>query len=241
MKLTSGKTAPEVCAARESYVENVSVELLESFLRQLSHDVRNDLNAMELLISYVECERSGGDVGSALMQLHDAVRYGAQRMLRVSRSVQVPDLDYIPYPADILYEDLRDRVALERPQLAARIVWGRCELKTIAPVDATLALEALTELLENAAAFSSCESPVQIGVEACEAGVRWRILQHALDCPSNLEQWGLLPLVSTRRSHYGLGLFRVRRIIRAHQATLGFKYDAGGKKLATEVVFSSAP
>lgn len=241
MNRTMGQASPCVGAGREGYAESISVELLESFLRQLSHDVRNDLNAMELLISYVECEKSGGDVGNALSQLHDAVRYGARRMLRVSRAVQVPDLEYIPYPADILYEDLKDRVALERPQLAARIVWSRCDIKTVAPVDATLVLEALTELLENAAAFSSCESPVQVQVEECEGGVRWQILQHALESPSNLEQWGLLPLVSTRRSHYGLGLFRVRRIIRAHQATLSFHYDAGGKKLATEVVFSSAP
>jgi K+-sensing histidine kinase KdpD len=223
----------------EANSEMISVGLLESFLRQLSHDVRNDLNAMELLVSYVECEESGGDVGNALSQLHDAVRYGARRMLRVSRAVQFPDVDSIPYPVDILLEDLRARLLLERKELAARIAWVPCSSNAVMQVDATLALEAFTELLDNAAAFSPPEFPVELRVESTEGGVRWNISQHAGECPANLEQWGRLPLVSTRRSHYGLGLFRVRRILQAHRSLLSFCYDAADQKIVAEVFFSN--
>lgn len=220
-------------------LEAVPVHLLESFLRQLSHDVRNDLNAMELLVSYVEYEKSDGDVGSALKQLHDAIRYGARRMLRVSKAVQFPDVDHIPYPADIFLEDLRERVVAERPELALRIQWARSESREVAMVDAGLVLEALIELLDNAAAFSSSEISVQIKVESCDSGVKWSIFQHAAECPAGHDSWGRLPLVSTRRSHYGLGLFWVRRVLKAHRASLAFVYQSVEKKLVTEIVFAT--
>ena len=238
MNLSMPQAAQECGGIAEADTESISVQLLESFLRQLSHDVRNDLNAMELLVSYVEYEKSDGDVGNALKQLHDAIRYGARRMLRVSRAVQFPDVDHIPYPADILQEDLKERLLLERPELAARVEWEQCGSNDVALVDASLVLESLTELLENAAAFSAGEVPVHIKVESCGGGVKWSISQHAAECPANLDQWGRLPLVSTRRSHYGLGLFRVRRILQAHRASLVFRYDAAALKLVTEVVFS---
>lgn len=223
----------------EAGVETIPVQLLESFLRQLSHDVRNDLNAMELLVSYVEYEKSGGDVGNALKQLHDAVRYGARRMLRVSRAVQFPDVEYIPYPVDIFLEDLKERVETERPEMVVRLVWERCESRDVAMVDAGLVLEAFLELLDNATAFSSCETLVHVKVESCDSGVKWSISQHAPECPPGHEGWGRLPLVSTRRSRYGLGLFWVRRVLKAHRASLAFVYHAAEQRLVTEIVFAS--
>ena len=80
----------------------IAVERLEAFLRQLSHDVRNDLNAMDLLTSYVEDLQPEGSVREALAQLHDSVRYGSHRMQRLSKAVQVCDPDSIPYPSDLL-------------------------------------------------------------------------------------------------------------------------------------------
>lgn len=219
--------------------EMISVRLLESFLRQLSHDVRNDLNAMELLVSYVEYEKPDGEVSNALSQLHDAIRYGARRMLRVSRAVQFPDVDSISYPLDILQEDLRERLLLEKADLASRILWERCPPNAVVQVDADLILEALIELLDNAASFSPANLKVEIGIERNNSGVLWKISQHADKCPAHLEQWGRLPLVSTRRSHYGLGLFRVRRILHAHRATLSFNFDGDCQRLVTEVVFAN--
>jgi K+-sensing histidine kinase KdpD len=235
----SAQFGPKIGTLSEVDAENISVARLEAFLRQLSHDVRNDLNAMELLISYVEYEGSGGDAVNALKQLHDAVRYGAKRMLRVSKAVQEPDLNTILYPADVLHEDLRERLMLQHPELANRISWDGCAVTAVMLVDATLVLEAFTELLDNAAAFSSSAMPVRMSVDAFRGKVRWRIIQHAEESPLNIGQWGRIPLVSTRRSHYGLGLFRVRRILRAHSAVLAFEYDEADQVLVSEVVFGS--
>ena len=238
MSQITGRAASGVEAAFECTREEVPLHRLESFLRQLSHDVRNDLNAMELLISYIEDLNGGSEVRSALVQLHEAVRYGAKRMLRVSRAVQIPDLECVPYPADLLAEDLRDRLQIERTELAARVEWFFCGQRAVAPLDATLVLEALTELLENAAGFSPLESPLRLIVAQVDNGVRWCIEQDVLEPPNQADQWGTRPLVSTRRGHYGLGLFRVRRILQAHKASLEYRYNGGRKRLVTEVAFS---
>lgn len=240
MNSSPGCAASGVDVALDGAADSVSLSLLESFLRQLSHDVRNDLNAMELLISCVEDEDSEGDVRNALTQLHDAVRYGARRMLRVSKAVQPPDLDCVAYPVDLLAEDLRDRLRVERPELSSRIEWMNSGQREVVHVDATLVLEALTELLDNAASFSPGDQAVVTRVEPVDGRVRWTIEQHASEQPANVSQWGAKPLMSTRRGHYGLGLFRVRRILQAHGAGLSYRHEADISKLVTEVVFPGA-
>ena len=240
MNSSTGYAASVVDVGLDGAAEAVSLSLLESFLRQLSHDVRNDLNAMELLISCVEDEGAEVDVRNALTQLHEAVRYGARRMLRVSRAVQLPDKDCVAYPVDLLAEDLRDRLKVERPELAARIEWIFPGQRTVIQVDATLVLEALTELLDNAASFATGAHKVVTRVEPGEGNIRWSIEQHATEEPLNVQQWGRRPLMTSRRGHYGLGLFRVRRILQVHGAVLSYRFDGNISKLVTEVVFPGA-
>jgi signal transduction histidine kinase len=221
--------------AREA--AGVSLELVDAFLRQLSHDVRNDLNAMDLLISYAEDLGAGEKAGAALEQLHGAIRYGSQRMVRISKAFQIPAPDSIPYPMDLLFEDLRDRLSVERPELSNRLQWLYSSGPCSALVDPALFLEAMTELMQNAAAFSAQESPVHVEARGDSGGVFWTIGQNAPNSFDGMQEWGLRPLESSRRAHYGLGLFRARRILSALEASLDFVHDLEGGVLLTEVFF----
>jgi K+-sensing histidine kinase KdpD len=215
----------------------VSIELVDAFLRQLSHDVRNDLNAMDLLISYAEDLGAGEKAGAVLEQLHGAIRYGSQRMVRIARALQVPSPDCIPYPVDLLCEDLKDRLSVERPELSGRLRWAFSGNPILVLLDPVLVLEAMTELLQNAAAFSSQDEPVQVVLDTAEEGVFWRITQSAPLPLKGMHHWGLRPLESSRRSHYGLGLYRVRRVLQALGASLRFFHDLERGVLQTEVFF----
>ena len=217
--------------------ESIAVERLEAFLRQLSHDVRNDLNAMDLLTSYVEDLQPLGSVRDALAQLHDSVRYGSQRMQRLSRAMQVCEPEWIPYPSDLLFEDFRARFKLDRPESFARTSWERLGERVVLPVDPVLVMEALLELLDNALGFSPLGALVRVSVETQEDGALWRIEQVADKCHTDISQWGRRPLESTRSPRYGLGLYRVRRIVEAHNANLNFFPHADGGLLVTEVFF----
>lgn len=235
MKVHMGEGAS--AAGVDEAAGRVSVELVDAFLRQLSHDVRNDLNAMDLLISYAEDLGAGEKAASTLEQLHGAIRYGSQRMVRISRAFQRPLPDVIPYPVDLLFEDLKDRLSVERPELSGRLKWvysgGSCN----ALLDPVLVLEAMTELLQNAAAFSAQDTPVHVLARGDSSGAYWSIEQTASHPLEGMRDWGMRPLESSRRSHYGLGLFRTRRILTALGASLEFVQDMKRGVLRTEVLF----
>ncbi len=232
-----GNQASAAVVAGAAHAAVVSVDLIDAFLRQLSHDVRNDLNAMDLLISYAEDLGAGEKAGDVLEQLHGAIRYGSQRMVRISRAFQVPAPDCIPYPLDLLFEDLRDRLSVEHPEFSGRLRWAYSGKSCRALLDPVLALEAMTELLQNAAAFSPQDAAVE--VTAFGDGVRafWCIHQSSILAPKGMQEWGRRPLESSRRAHYGLGLFRVRRVLEALGATLEFTQDKERGVLRTEVCF----
>ena len=232
------ESVPNFNVAQEA-TEESTVEVLpfEAFLRQLSHDVRNDLNAMDLLTSYVEDIQSEGNVREALAQLHDSVRYGSHRMQRLSRAVQRCEPDCIPYPNDLLFEDLRERFKLDCPELLHRVHWERVGDRVVVPVDAGLVMEALLELIGNALGFSPVDSVVRVVCLSTEGGALWRIEQAVEKAPAGMERWGRVPLETTRRAHYGLGLFRVRRIVGVHHARLNFSHEADSRVLVTELLF----
>jgi K+-sensing histidine kinase KdpD len=117
------------------------------------------------------------------------------------------------------------------------VEWAPDEEPISIAVDAMLVLEALSELLDNACGFSPAETPVHLRVVSSEEGVVWSIEQHSPAPPSLVDQWGLTPLVSTRRGHYGLGLYRARRILHAHRASVAYRYDQGRQKVIAEVCF----
>ncbi len=237
MKLDMGNPASTAGVNAAGVAGGVSVELVDAFLRQLSHDVRNDLNAMDLLISYAEDLGAGEKAGAALEQLHGAVRYGSQRMVRISKAFQIPMPDRIPYPVDLLFEDLRDRLSVERPELSGRLRWVFSGEPCLALLDPVLVLEAMTELLQNAAAFSAPEEPVHVAAQGDGDGAFWRVEQSAPLPVKGMQQWGLRPLESSRRAHYGLGLFRVRRILQALGARLTYSHDLERGVLRSEVFF----
>ena len=237
MKLDMGNLASTAGVNAAGTGGGVSVELVDAFLRQLSHDVRNDLNAMDLLISYAEDLGAGEKAGAALEQLHGAVRYGSQRMVRISKAFQVPTPERIPYPVDLLFEDLRDRLSVERPELSGRLRWAFSGEPCLALLDPVLVLEAMTELLQNAAAFSAPEEPVHVAAQGDGDGAIWKVEQSAPLPLKGMPHWGMRPLESTRRAHYGLGLFRARRVLQALGASLTFSHDLERGVLRSEVFF----
>jgi nitrogen-specific signal transduction histidine kinase len=58
--------------------------------------------------------------------------------------------------------------------------------------------------------------------------------------PSAPETWGLEPLVSTRRSGFGMGLFQARQIIDLHGGEMTFTFDQTRQRLTTRVALPLA-
>lgn len=204
----------------------VSFEALAGFLRLLSHDVRNDLNAVDLLTAYIQDVTGAESIRAELAQLRTAIRYGSERMHRLSRAFDLPRVDAISLPLHVLMDDLRAQLLAENPEIETRVRWQIEDEHESVFVDPTLAMEVVRELADNALAFSPHGSHVNVtvGVNAIHS-LEWRFSQTLRETSASPDQWGRSPFLSSRRGHYGLGLFRARRIVEAHKGSMEFMHD----------------
>lgn len=213
------------------------MESVGSFFRTLSHEIRNDLNAIELLSAYVQEIAGPGAVRDELRQVRASAQYAARRLVSVLRSFQTPEPEWIEYSFAGVAEDWRRVLQKEKPEAAARVDWEIAEGHLAWKVDVSLVLELLDELLENAVGFSPRESRVGVSLRMDGATGYWEIRQQASPPESDPAQWGKVPLASTRSRHYGLGLFRSRRIVEALCGELGYLYDESRREIVTWVRF----
>lgn len=215
----------------------ISVEDLCVFLRRLAHDVRNDLSAIKLLLACLQ-ESSGADAGGLLGgQMDDALRHSTRRMSRVAKAFEPPSVDAMDYPLDLFFEDFKARATSLRSDSSARIRWELNGGQKVGVFDPALAMEALDELLDNAFAFSVHDTPLWVSAAGMDVGVEWRFRQSLEGVPIGCDQWGRTPLGGSRKSGYGLGLFRARRIIEAHGGRLEFAHTAESGTLVAVAFF----
>jgi signal transduction histidine kinase len=214
--------------------KQIPQERLEAFLRLLTHDIRNDLNAVDLLCAYVQEIASDEEVITELGQVRAGTQFAARRMLAISRALQRPEAEMIEYPVQALVEDMQQRFSKQDPKVEVGITWQIAQGEECVSVDGTLVFEALLELLNNAVAFMDPGSALTVSV----SGRTWRILQpNAKPGAEDSRCWGMQPLVSSRRGHYGLGLYRTRRILAAQNALLSFRYEDALACWVSEVIF----
>ena len=216
----------------------VSFETIADFLRLLSHDVRNDLNAVDLLTAYIQDVSGAESIRGELGQLRTAIRYGSARMHRLSRAFEMPRVDAIGLPLHVLMDDLRAQMLSVKPEIEPRLQWRIEDESANVFVDPTLAMEVFRELVDNALAFSPHDSVVNVTVTG-NAGncLEWCFTQNLKEPSGNPDNWGRSPFLSTRRGHYGLGLFRSRRIIDAHKGSIEFMHDRRIEVLCAVVRF----
>lgn len=225
-----------------SGVEAVPFTRMAEFLRLLAHDVRNDLNAVDLLTAYIRDMAEEPGVRGELDQLRTAIRYGSERMQRLARAFQTPDPEKFPIPVGVLVEDVRARVERMHPEVFSRVEWEGIPGERVLSVDVGLMGEAFCELIENAASFAADGAAVVFRVDFPGPGgvhfvLEQRLAETLVHMSGECELWGRKPFVSARRGHYGLGLFRVRRVLEAHGTGVRFVPDRQRGVLETRVEF----
>lgn len=229
----------EVVEGESHAVEAVPFTRMAEFLRLLAHDVRNDLNAVDLLTAYIRDIAAEPGVRCELDQLRTAIRYGSERMQRLARAFQNPEPEKFPIPVRVLVEEFQGRVAQVYPEVAQKVRWQKVPEEGILSADVALLAEVFCELLENAAAFSPGDAELVFRMELAPNQVSFVVEQPlgkgAFD--GDGEDWGRKPFVSARRGHYGLGLFRVRRLLEAQGARLVYVPEPFRDVLQSRVEF----
>jgi len=205
------------------------------FVRQLSHDLRNHLNAIELQSAFVSELAQDAELQGEIKRLREMVSALASSLQSVSAKLGAVSPNRMAYRAADFMEDLRKRVAREFPQQNADITWKIDLGDEMIDVDPPLLPEAILELIRNAFQHGRGEGAIAVSAKVDQGRFLFRLQEpkHQFEVPT--ENWGGEPLRSIGRGHYGLGLSRARRIVDAHDGEMQAQYDRTGGALVTTI------
>ena len=213
--------------------EHVPWENFVKFVRQLSHDLRNQLNAAELQSALIAELTNDAELKSEIRRLRELVSQLGATLQSLSASVAEPRPTALPYAAKDFIADIQKKVAHEFPEKAQAVKWEVLPADRTLNIDPELTEWAATELFRNAFRHGLADDEVQ--AQASVEGDRFTFsIREAKKEEIDPAQW-TQPLQEVSHSHYGLGLRRARRIIAAQGGELSAKFDPASKTLTSTI------
>jgi K+-sensing histidine kinase KdpD len=213
----------------------VPLERVSKFVRQLTHDVRNGLSAMDLETAFIAEIATEPEVHTELRKLREMITGTAQMLRRMSQNFQPVTAHPIPWAASTMMEELRKQLEKEFPAEVATVVVENRFGTEMVHIDLNQTLAAAFAVLRNAFQFRQEGALVQVigRAEKGQAILEIREPKPALQNEMPPEQWSTVPLRSTRPGGYGLGLYRARQIAEAQGGQLNTSFT--GTELVTRI------
>ena len=205
------------------------------FIAQLSHDLRNDLNAIELQSAYIEELGKSEEVKNEIKRLREIVSRLASTLQRLSRAVGEVKPNPIPYAASDFIQDLRGKIDHDFPKESKEISWEIQLGDAMLNVDPQFFEEAFTEIFANAFRHDRGKGPLVARAKIDDKGFLFTLCEPKARFDLPTQNWGREPLRKMSQRHYGLGLNRVRVIVEAHGGELNAQYDPKASALTTTV------
>ena len=213
--------------------ELVPWENFVKFVRQLSHDLRNQLNAAELQSALIAELTNDAELKSEIRRLRELVSQLGVTLQSLSASVAEPRPTALPYAAKDFIADIQKKVAHEFPEKAQAVKWEVLPAEVTLNIDPELTEWAAAELFRNAFRHDLADDQVQAqaSVEGDWFTLSIRELKKEEIDPAQWTQ----PLQKMSHGHYGLGLRRARKIIAAQGGELSAKFDPASRTLTSTI------
>ena len=228
-------------AAPENPSDLLSVPWIDTarFVHQLSHDLRNHLNAIELQSAYISELDASAELKGEIKRLREMIS-GLTAVLQKLSGLGEVKPNLISYQASDFVEDLRKTIAHEFPKESAEITWDIQTGGAMLNVDPQLLQQAFSEVFANA--FQHDRGKGALVAAARIEGKRFvfTLREPKARFESSTENWGREPFRRITRGHYGLGLNRVRVIMEAHGGEMHAEYDPKGSTLLTTLTLPNA-
>lgn len=217
--------------------EAVSVPFprVTGMVRQLTHDVRNGLNNVDLQAAFLQEIVTDPQALPEIKRLRGMVTDAAKMLQAFSAMFWLTEPNLVTYSAAIFIEDFRTRLSKLMPENASEIQWSVKLGDESISVDIEMIFRGLAEFIKNAFHFREGHRPIEAHVSAEKGRFIFELIESKTSVPSQPEGWGCEPLVSTRRSGFGMGLFHARQILAAHGGAVLATFDSKAERLTTRL------
>ena len=224
----------------EASTDSVNVPWSDTvrFVRQLSHDLRNDLNAIELQSAYIGELTQDQELTSEIKRLREVVSGLNSTLQLLSRAVGEVAPNVVTYPAGEFFADMRTQIERNFPKENHEITWDVQLQGGMLNIDPQLFQEVFVELFANAFRHDRGKGALVARARISDGRFLFTLHEPKAAFSSETQNWGLEPLRNIRQRHYGLGLNLIRTIIEAHGGELQAQYDP---KAATLVSTMALP
>src|ERR1700732_1829467 len=102
---------------------NVPWPDIVKFIRQLGHDIRNNLNAVELQSAYLAELAEQMELKGEVKRLREMVSEIGTGLQKLSAAIGQTSPTRISYPAADFVEDLRQKLTKDSPNEASKVNW----------------------------------------------------------------------------------------------------------------------
>jgi len=208
------------------------------FVRQLSHDLRNDLNAIELQSAYIGELTQDQELTGEIKRLREVVSRLNSTLQLLSRAVGEVAPNLVTYQASEFLADMRTQIERSFSKENHEITWDVQLQDGMLTIDPQLFQEVFVELFANAFQHNRGKGALVARARISEGRFLFSLHEPKAGFSSDTQNWGREPFRNLSQRHYGLGLNRVRAIIEAHGGELEAQYDP---KAATLVSTMALP
>ena len=206
------------------------------FIGQLSHDLRNDLNAIELQSAYISELEGDANLKGEVNRLREMISGLTSSLQRVSGVLGDVKPNLISYRASDFVEDLRKKIAQEFANKTPEISWDVNPGNAVLNIDPQLLQEAIVELFSNAFQHDRGKGALAAEARIDKDRFLFTLREPKIRFELSTENWGREPLRKVSHGHYGLGLNRVRTIVEAHGGEMHAQYEPKASALVTALI-----
>jgi K+-sensing histidine kinase KdpD len=205
------------------------------FVRQLSHDLRNDLNALELQSAYIAELTEDRELQNEIKRLREVVSDVNSTLKRLSGAVGEVTPNMISYRAPEFLADMRAEIDRKFSNKKAEINWNMQLQDLVLHIDPQLLQEVFVEIFTNAFQHDRGNDALVATASIGNDQLVFTLHEPKSAFDSATQNWGRKPLQNISQRHYGLGLNRVRAIVEAHGGQLDAHYDPKTSALISTV------
>jgi K+-sensing histidine kinase KdpD len=205
------------------------------FVRQLSHDLRNDLNAIELQSVYIGELTQDQELTTEIKRLREVVSGMNSTLQLLSRAVGEITPNVVTYPAAEFLADMRTQIERNFSKENNEITWEVQLQGETLNIDPQLIQEVFMELFANAFQHDRADGALVAKARISDGRFLFILHEPKAAFSSDTQNWGREPLRKVRQRHYGLGLNRIRAIVEAHGGELQAQYDPKAATLVSTV------